>query len=57
MNPPKVSQYNYINFLIATQKAYSCSEAERVQSAEVKEVARRCSDETAAMSAASYANR
>ena len=31
MNPPKVSEYDYINFLIATQKAYSCTEAERVQ--------------------------
>ena len=31
MNPPKVNQYDYINFLIATQKAYSCTEAERVQ--------------------------
>lgn len=39
MNPPKYNQYDYINFLIATQKAYSCSEAERVQPAEVKEVA------------------
>ena len=31
MNPPKVNQQDYINFLIATQKAYSCMEAERVQ--------------------------
>jgi len=31
MNPPKVNEYDYINFLIATQKAYSCVEAERVQ--------------------------
>jgi hypothetical protein len=31
MNPPKVSEYDYINFLIAAQKAYSCTEAERVQ--------------------------
>lgn len=31
MNPPKVNEYDYINFLIATQKAYSCLEAERVQ--------------------------
>lgn len=31
MNPPKVSEYDYINFLIATQKAYTCTEAERVQ--------------------------
>jgi putative transposase len=31
MNRPKVNEYDYINFLIATQKAYSCTEAERVQ--------------------------
>jgi hypothetical protein len=31
MNPPKVNEYDYIDFLIATQKAYSCTEAERVQ--------------------------
>lgn len=31
MNPAKVNEYDYINFLIATQKAYSCTEAERVQ--------------------------
>jgi hypothetical protein len=31
MNPPKCNQYDDINFLIATQKAYSCTEAERVQ--------------------------
>jgi hypothetical protein len=31
MNAPKVNEYDYINFLIATQKAYSCTEAERVQ--------------------------
>jgi len=31
MNPPKYKEYDYINFLIATQKAYSCTEAERVQ--------------------------
>ena len=31
MNPPKVNEYDYINFLIGTQKAYSCVEAERVQ--------------------------
>jgi hypothetical protein len=30
MNPPKYQAIDYINFLIATQKAYSCSEAERV---------------------------
>lgn len=31
MNRAKVNEYNYIDFLIATQKAYSCTEAERVQ--------------------------
>jgi putative transposase len=31
MNPPKYTDLEYINFLIATQKVYSCSEAERVQ--------------------------
>jgi putative transposase len=31
MNPSKYTVLEYINFLIATQKAYSCSEAERVQ--------------------------
>jgi hypothetical protein len=31
MNPPKYKEYDYINFLIATQKAYSCTEAEQVQ--------------------------
>jgi hypothetical protein len=31
MNPPKYTAIEYINFLIATQKAYSCSEAGRVQ--------------------------
>lgn len=31
MNPPKVNEHDYINFLIAAQKAYSCVEAERVQ--------------------------
>jgi hypothetical protein len=30
MNPPKYTGIDYINFLIGTQKAYSCSEAERV---------------------------
>lgn len=28
MNPPKYSAIDYINFLIGTQKADSCSEAE-----------------------------
>src|SRR4030042_1342708 len=31
MNPPKCSEIDYINFLVATQKAYSCTEAARVQ--------------------------
>jgi len=31
MNQPKYTAIDYINFLIATQKAYSCSEAARVQ--------------------------
>ncbi len=31
MNRPKVNEYDYINFLIAAQKTYSCLEAERVQ--------------------------
>lgn len=31
MNPPKVNEFDYIDFLIATQRAYSCMEAERVQ--------------------------
>jgi hypothetical protein len=31
MNPLKANESDYINFLIATQKAYSCTEAERVQ--------------------------
>ena len=31
MNPHKCDEYDYINFLIATPKAYSCTEAARVQ--------------------------
>lgn len=31
MNGPKVTDYDYINFLIGTQKVYSCTEAARVQ--------------------------
>ena len=31
MNPPKCTEYDYINFLIATPSIYSCSEAARVQ--------------------------
>ena len=30
MNPPKCSEYDYINFLIATPRHYSCTEAARV---------------------------
>src|SRR5512135_3004736 len=31
MNPPKVTDQDYINFLIATPKVYSTTEAARVQ--------------------------
>ncbi|MDM8556774.1 hypothetical protein QUF75_18770 [Desulfococcaceae bacterium HSG7] len=31
MNPPKYNEYDYINFLTATPRTYSCTEAERVQ--------------------------
>ena len=31
MNPPKCNEYDYINFLTATPKVYSCTEAEKVQ--------------------------
>ena len=31
MNKSKVTDYDYIDFLIGTQKVYSCTEAERVQ--------------------------
>lgn len=31
MNPPKCHEIDYINFLVATQKAFSCTEAARVQ--------------------------
>jgi putative transposase len=31
MNPPKFTEYDYINFLTATPKIYSCTEAERVR--------------------------
>lgn len=31
MNPPKVNEYDYINFLIGSQQVYSCTEAARVQ--------------------------
>ncbi len=30
MNKSKVTAYDYIDFLIGTQKVYSCTEAERV---------------------------
>lgn len=39
MNPPKYTDIEYINFLMATQKAYSCSEAERVQPTTDKAIA------------------
>jgi putative transposase len=31
VNPPKCNEYDYIDFLIATPKVYSCAEAARVQ--------------------------
>lgn len=31
MNPPKVNEYDYINFPVAMQKVYGCTEAQRVQ--------------------------
>ncbi len=31
INPPKCSEYDYINFVIATPSVYSCTEAARVQ--------------------------
>ena len=31
MNPPKYNEYDYINFLTATPKVFSCTEAEKVQ--------------------------
>lgn len=31
MNPKKCNEYDYINFLVAAQKSYSCLEASRVQ--------------------------
>lgn len=31
MNPSKVNEYDYIDFLIGTQQVYSCTEAARVQ--------------------------
>jgi hypothetical protein len=34
MNKAKVSEYDYIDFLIGTQRVYSCTEAERVNPAQ-----------------------
>jgi hypothetical protein len=34
MNKPKVTEYDYIDFLIGTQRVYSCVEAERVSPAQ-----------------------
>ncbi len=31
MNPPKCNEYDYIDFLMASPKSFSCSEAEKVQ--------------------------
>jgi len=31
MNPPRCDEYDYINFFIAAQRAFSCLEAARVQ--------------------------
>jgi len=31
MNPPKCNENDYINFLMATQKVFSCTEAGKVQ--------------------------
>lgn len=31
MNPPKYTAIDYINFLIATQKGYSCTEAAKIK--------------------------
>ena len=31
MNPKRCDEYDYINFLVAAQKSYSCLEASRVQ--------------------------
>ncbi len=31
MNPPKCNEYDYINFLTAVSKVFSCTEAEKVQ--------------------------
>ncbi|MEO1352888.1 MAG: transposase [Cyanobacteria bacterium J06635_15] len=39
MNPPKYQAIDYINFLIASQRAYSCCEAERVHPASDKPLA------------------
>lgn len=34
MNPAKVDEFNYIQFLIAAQKVFSTTEAEKVRSGE-----------------------
>ncbi|MBW4549078.1 MAG: hypothetical protein KME25_32440 [Symplocastrum torsivum CPER-KK1] len=39
MNPPKYTAIEYINFLMATQKAYSYSKAEWVQPTTDKAIA------------------
>lgn len=31
MNPPKFTEDDYINFLVASPKIFTCTEAERVQ--------------------------
>ncbi len=31
MNKPRCNEYDYINFLIATHRTYTCTEATRVQ--------------------------
>jgi len=31
MNPPKISEFDYINFLVAAQRAFTCTEASRSQ--------------------------
>jgi hypothetical protein len=35
MNPPKVNEYDYIDFLIGTPRVYSCTEAARVHPEEI----------------------
>ena len=31
MNKPRCDEYDYISFLVATKKAYTCTEAAKVQ--------------------------